>query len=237
MSSLLKITKELLAVHNRRPRKSLGQNFLVDPQVLERIVDTAQLSPDDIVLEIGTGLGVLTNAMAEKVCKVITLDPDLEMLGMAKSVLGKHGNIEFIPESFLEYDPCLRGWPFNKIVANVPYYITTPIIEKILSWEKKPELVILTVQKKAQSNIASLVSRRSFYPAPNVESAILVLKPYDKPLYDIDEKVVRAAFSQRRKTIRNTLKAFNVDFEKKGIDSSRRAETLSLEELQELSHS
>ena len=199
--------------------------------------------------------------MAEKVCKVITLDPDLEMLGMAKSVLGKHGNIEFIPESFLEYDPCLRGWPFNKIVANVPYYITTPIIEKILSWEKKPELVILTVQKevaerivsnpgtkkygsfsvfvqnKAQSNIASLVSRRSFYPAPNVESAILVLKPYDKPLYDIDEKVVRAAFSQRRKTIRNTLKAFNVDFEKKGIDSSRRAETLSLEELQELSHS
>src|SRR3989339_127513 len=266
MSALLKITKELLTVHNRRPRKSLGQNFLVDPQVLQRIINAAELSSYDVVLEIGTGLGVLTDALAENSEKVITLDPDKEMIQMAKKVLAKHSNVEYISESFLIWDFSSKGddsnhrlLPFNKIVANVPYYITTPIIEKILSWEKRPDLVVLTVQKevaerivsnpgskrygsfsvfvqnKAEAKIKSFVSRRSFYPAPNVESAILVLKPYEKPLYDIDERIVRSAFSQRRKTIKNSLKQFNIGFEKIGIDSKRRPETLSLEEFEKIS--
>lgn len=257
-SSLYQITRELLNSYNLYPKKRLGQNFLVDEKVLERIIFAADISDEDIVLEIGTGLGFLTNFLSKKSKFVITFDPDKDMIRISKDVFSSCQNIKFIDKSFLEWQP---DSGFNKIVANVPYYITTPIIEKILKFQKKPGLIVLTVQKEVAERICakpgsktygsfsvfvqnnalacidSLVSKRSFYPSPDVESAILVLKPYSVPLYEIDEKLVRAAFSQRRKMLRSVLKSFNINFEKVGINPMLRAENLSLADFEALSRS
>lgn len=248
----------------------MGQNFLVDQSVLERIINASELSSDDRVLEIGTGLGVLTEALAKRVKHVTTIDPDCDMIKISKDVLSRYENISFIEEDFLDWEIDRQ---YDKVVANVPYYITSPIIEKLLigcgnearfgnGSRLRPrsfKRIVLTIQKevaerivsapgskrygsfsvfvqnKAAAAIDSLISKRSFYPQPEVSSAILVLAPYEKPLYDIDEKIVRAAFSQRRKMIRSTLKKYNIDFEKIGIDPKRRAETLSLEEFERIS--
>lgn len=271
MSSLSVITKGLLAAHNLRPKKRLGQNFLVDQGALGRIVAAAGLSKDDTVLEIGTGLGVLTEALAARAGKVVTLDPDKDMLLIAKDVLRNNHNIEYVAASFLDWK-IPEG--FTKVVANVPYYITTPIIEKLLygcatgivkrqtcdvSSRATVRRIVLTVQKevaeritsqpgtkkygsftifvqnRAEVSITSHISRRSFYPPPNVDSSILVLAPREKLLYDINEELVRAAFSQRRKMVKSTLKKYNIDFAQVGIDPRRRAETLSLAEFEKLS--
>lgn len=259
MPSLYQTTKELLGVYNRHARKGLGQNFLIDQGVLSRIIATADLSLRDTVLEIGTGLGVLTQALAEKAGKVITIDKDKEMVDISKKVLGECSNIEFIGGDFLDW-----GIPegINKVVANVPYYITTPIIEKLLTnngqlitkivltiqrevaeritatpGTKKYGSFTVFVQNRADVEIDSYVSRRSFYPQPNVDSAILAMNPLGHPRFNIKEEIVRAAFSQRRKTIRNTLKKFNIDFGSIGIDSGRRAETLSLADFESISKS
>lgn len=248
-----------MGIYNRHAHKRLGQNFLIDQNVLDRIVSAAELTADDEVLEIGCGLGVLTQALVERVKRVTTLDLDKDMLQISKEVLSNYQNVEFVYADFLEWTPTRT---FTKVVANVPYYITSPIIEKLLSEtsnEERATRIVLTVQKevaerisagpgtkkfgsfsvfvqnRADVEMASLVSRRSFYPMPNVDSAILIIKPLERPRYNISEKLVRAAFSQRRKTIRNTLKEFNIDFEKLGIDPIRRAETLSLEEFERLS--
>ena len=264
MSSLYQTTKALLNAFNRHAQKRLGQNFLIDQNVLDRIVAAAELSQDDDVLEIGCGLGVLTKELAEKSKHVTALDLDKEMLQISKEVLKGHNNVDYVHADFLKW---VVDREFTKVVANVPYYITSPIIEKVLGNEYCDarndgggmKRVVLTVQKevaerisaspgtkrygsfsvfvqnRADVEIASLVSRRSFYPMPNVDSAILVIKPLGCLRYNIKESLVRAAFSQRRKTIRNTLKEFNIDFEKLGIDPKRRAETLSLEEFERLS--
>lgn len=255
-SSLRKTTIGLLAAYERRPRKRLGQNFLIDEHALAQIVSSAALLPDDVVLEIGTGMGVLTGELAHRAKCVVTLDPDKEMLQISKKVLSNCSNIEYLAEDFLEWKPDRK---FDKVVANVPYYITSPIIEKLLSFKHLPKLIVLTVQKevaerissapggrkygsfsvfvqnRAEAKIGAFVPKSSFYPQPNVDSAVLILKPYEKPLYNIDETVVRAAFSQRRKMLRVSLKKFNYDFERLGIDSKRRPETLSLEEFERIS--
>lgn len=265
MTSLYNTTRELLAAYNRRAQKRLGQNFLIDQNVLDRIVAAGELAPDDEVLEIGCGLGVLTQALASRVKHVTAIDLDKDMLQISKEVLSKCTNVDFVYGDFLEWQPTRN---FTKVVANVPYYITSPIIERLLGnefceagkEEGRVKRIVLTVQKevaerisanpgtkkfgsfsvyvqnRADVEIASLVSRRSFYPMPNVDSAILVIKPLGHLRYNISEKLVRAAFSQRRKTIRNTLKEFNIDFAKLGIDPVRRAETLSLEEFERLSN-
>lgn len=261
MTSLYQTTKELLAVYNRFPRKKLGQNFLIDQDALNGIIDAAQINADDVVLEIGTGLGVLTAELAEKVKHVTTLDLDQDMIDITKKVLKDKDNVEYVREDFLKWEPTRE---FTKVVANVPYYITTPIIEKLLTAmrdARRATRIVLTVQKevaeriaeapgskkfgsftvfvqnRAKTHIALQIPRKSFYPAPDVDSAVIVLEPYEKPLYDINEKIVRAAFSQKRKMIRSSLKEFNIDFEKIGIDSKRRSETIRLEEWGQLSTS
>lgn len=259
MNDLLKTTKELLSAYNRRAQKRLGQNFLVDQAALDRIVAAAEITPDDDVLEIGCGLGVLTQAIAANAKHVTTLDLDREMIQITKEVLANSQNVDYVHADFLEWEIDRK---FTKVVANVPYYITSPIIEKLLSVtsnEKRVTRIVLTVQKevaericanpgtkkfgsfsvfvqnRADVEIASHISRRSFYPPPNVDSAILILKPLAHLRYNIKEEVVRAAFSQRRKMIRSTLKKYNIDLGSIGIDPTRRAETLSLEEFERIS--
>ncbi|MBU1027126.1 MAG: ribosomal RNA small subunit methyltransferase A [Candidatus Margulisbacteria bacterium] len=257
--TLAQITKELLKSYNRFPRKKLGQHFLVDPQVLQRIINAAELTNDDLVIEIGSGLGIVTSEIAEKANHVIAVEIDKELLRISKDVLNKFQNISFVGQDILKthLHELVLGRKF-KIIGNLPYYITAPIIEKIFESEDKAEIAVLMVQKEVAERMAaspgskkygsfsifcqfyasisliSLVSKSSFLPWPEVGSAIVVLKPYKTPKYQVkDEKlffdIVHAAFQQRRKQIRNSLAKFNL--EGIDIDLSRRPETLGIDEF------
>lgn len=256
--SLSQITKELLAAYNLYPKKRLGQNFLIDPKVLERIVDAAELTPEDTVIEIGMGLGVVTEELAKKVNKIVAIEVDQDLILICKKILDSYQNVEIIRSSILEWELPEDLTAF-KVVGNLPYYITAPIVEKILEeWKGKVQKAVITIQKEvaerivagpgsktygsfsvfiqnqAKVEINSLISKYSFYPQPDISSAIVTLEPYNKPLYNIDYKLVRAAFQQRRKTIRNSLSDYNIDWDKLGIDKGKRPETLSLEEFEKI---
>ena len=264
MPSLAQITRELLKSYNRYPRKNLGQHFLIDPKVLERIILAAELKPEDLVIEIGSGLGVVTSEIAKYAGRVIGIEIDKELISMSKSILSPQANIEFIAEDILEasLSEISQGNKY-KIIGNLPYYITAPIVEKIVKAEEKPEIAVIMVQKEvaermtaspgtkkygsfsiftqyyAQVELNSFVSKSSFLPWPNVGSAVVVLKPYKTPKYEVkDEKlffdIVHATFQQRRKMIRNSLSGYNLDG--LGINMDRRPETLSIEEFSKLSN-
>jgi len=224
--SLRQITKGLLATYNRRPREHLSQNFLINPEVLQRITKAAEISKDDLVIEIGTGLGVLTNELAEQAGFVVTVEIDGEFNQISKAVLKKHDNINFILADFLKLDldkvirENLGSFKNIKVVANVPYHITSPIIEKLIKYNKVHaenliQLILLTIQKEVaermasapgskvygslsvfvqyynETKIHSLIPRFSFYPQPSVSSAILILKPYTlKPFVAADEDLL-----------------------------------------------
>jgi 16S rRNA (adenine1518-N6/adenine1519-N6)-dimethyltransferase len=263
--TLAEITKELLASFGRHPRKRLGQHFLVDPQVLQRIMGAAELTKDDLVIEIGSGLGVVTAELAKRAYHVIAVEVDKELVKISKDVLKARQNVSFVSKDILKTD--IRELAVGrryKIIGNLPYYITAPIIEKVLEAEDNPELAVLMVQKEVAERMAaspgskkygsfsifvqfyaevrldSLVSKSSFYPWPEVGSAIVVLKPYKAPKYTPkNEKlffdVVHSAFQQRRKKIRNSLAKYNL--EGIDIDLNRRPETLGIEEFVEISNS
>ncbi len=257
--TLAQITKELLGTYNRRPRKRLGQHFLIDPKVLQRIIDAAELNSDDLVIEIGSGLGVVTSEIAKLVYQVIAVEVDKELVQISKQVLKQLANIAFVAKDILRVDlkELILGRKY-KVIGNLPYYITAPIVEKIIKAKEKPELAVLMVQKEvaermtakpgtkkfgsfsiftqfyAEVEINSLVSKSSFLPWPEVGSAVVVLRPHKTPRYMVkDEKlffdIMHAAFQQRRKKIRNSLAKFNLGDVK--IDLNRRPETLSIEEF------
>jgi 16S rRNA (adenine1518-N6/adenine1519-N6)-dimethyltransferase len=259
--TLAQITRELLESYNRFPRKNLGQHFLVDPQVLQRIIAAAEITKDDTVIEIGSGLGVVTSEIAKNAGNVIAVEIDKELLSISKEVLMPFQNITFMHKDILKTDFDFTA-PY-KVIGNLPYYITAPIIEKILKAESKPSLAVLMVQKEvaermaaspgskqygsfsvfvqfyAEVNLNSLVSKSSFLPWPEVSSAIVTLKPHQTPKYSVrDEKrffaIVHAAFQQRRKQLKNSLAEYHL--EGAGIDLSRRPETLSIEEFVEIAN-
>ena len=260
--TLAHITKELLASYDRYPRKRLGQHFLVDPQVLDRIIKAADLNLDDLVIEIGSGLGLVTSEIAKRVYQVIAIEIDKELLKISEEVLKSFQNISFVAKDILKtnLDELTVGRRY-KIIGNLPYYITAPIIEKIFETENQPELAVLMVQKEVAERMASgpgtkkygsfsiftqfhaevkldsLVSKSSFYPWPEVSSAIVVLKPYLTPKYVVKSKkiffdLVHSAFQQRRKKLKNSLEKF--DLKNTTVDLNRRPEELSLEEFAEL---
>ena len=257
--SLSRITKELLASYNRHPRKRLGQHFLTDPQVLQRIINAAELDIDDLVIEIGSGLGVVTSEIAKLVYHLVAIEIDKELLKISKDVLKLFHNISFEPKDILKIDlhELALGRKY-KIIGNLPYYITAPIIEKILEAKDKAELAVLMVQKEVAERMAeapgskkygsfsgfvqyhaevklnSFVSKSSFLPWPEVGSALVVLKLHQTPKYKVkDEKlffdIVHAAFQQRRKQLSNSLSEFKI--EGIDIDLSRRPETLGIDEF------
>lgn len=257
--TLAQITKELLQTYNRYPRKKLGQHFLIDPLVLQRIVRAAELSSNDLVIEIGSGLGVVTSELAKIVHHVIAVEIDKELLRISRDILKKFENISYVPKDILKIrlHELALGRKY-KVIGNLPYYITAPIIEKILEAEDKPELAVLMVQKEVAERMAahpgtkkmgsfsvfvqfhasisliSLVSKSSFLPWPEVGSALVVLKPYKTPKYKVNNEklffdIVHAAFQQRRKKLKNSLVKFKL--EGSGIDLNRRPETLNVEEF------
>ncbi|MBI5079046.1 ribosomal RNA small subunit methyltransferase A [Candidatus Saganbacteria bacterium] len=261
--TLAEITRELLLIYNRRPVKRWGQHFLVDPNVLQRIVAAAELKNDDLVIEIGSGLGVLTSELAKCANWVFAVEIDKELAKISKEVLKPRQNISFIERDILRVNlSALTGEKKYKVVGNLPYYITAPIVEKITKAENKPELAVIMAQREvaermsavpgskkygsfsifaqyhAEVKIDSFVSKSSFLPWPEVGSAIVVLRPYPAPKYPVkNEKLffdlVHAAFQQRRKKLRNSLSEY--DLEGSGIDLNRRPEELSIEEFGALS--
>ncbi len=249
-----------------RAKKSLGQNFLRDPHYLGKIADAAKIGPDDNVLEIGPGLGHLTKVLAQRSRRVLAIEIDDRLIPLLQKDFEDISNIELIHADALEYDyEALDGrW---QVVANLPYYISTPIIQKLIGYRNKFISFTLMLQKEVADRIAALpggkeygylsvlvqfytlpriefkVPAGAFTPKPEVDSSVITLVVREHPAVAVaDERffmrVVKAAFSQRRKTLRNALKQLEVSKEKMhavldrtGIDLGRRAETLTVEEF------
>lgn len=252
--------------NNIRTKKSLGQNFLKDPFYLTKIADAAQAGPEDRVLEIGPGLGHLTAVLVKRAKEVLALELDERLIPLLQKEFGSLQNIEILHADALEYAyGSLPGrW---KVVANLPYYISTPIIQKLIAHRDKFVSLTLMLQKEVAVRIASppgnkdygylsvlvqlyavpriefMVPSDAFTPQPEVDSAVVTLVIREQPAVSLASeiffiRVVKAAFSQRRKTLRNALKQLEVPGEKMqlvlsktGIDLARRAETLSVEEF------
>lgn len=231
--------KRILAEHGLHPKKRLGQNFLIDRNVLNRIVNAAEIGPEDNALEIGPGLGTVTVELAERAKRVVAVEADEQLLPVLQDTLAGKENVRIVRADFLSLDieKDLSEWFGNEkctVVANLPYYITTPIVTRLLEVKERIDRIVLMVQKEVAarlmakpgtSDYGSLtillqyhckvetimqVSRNVFYPPPEVDSTVVRLTPLPSPtVKTVDEalffKVVRAAFGQRRKTLLNTL--------------------------------
>lgn len=246
----------LLKKYNLRPRKGLGQNFLTDPTHLAKIVATADLTPGDIVLEIGPGPGTLTRLLAEKAARVIAVELDPHMVNLLKNEYGQHQNLTIIEADILQTNISsllkqvvnkdqspispeaaiqnLKSKIAYKVVANLPYYITSAVIRHLLETTPCPERVVITVQKEVaqrmvakpgqmsllavsvqfygQPTLAHYIPAGAFYPAPKVDSAVVRIDTFAQPLVTVADtehffRVVKAGFGQKRKQLKNSLAA------------------------------
>lgn len=255
------------------PRRSLGQNFLTDANTAKRIVDAAAVARDDLVFEIGPGLGALTRHLAGAAAQVIAIELDQTLIPLLQNELSGATNVAIVHGDALEVDFAVlaqeavarHGQSFSAIrfVANLPYYITSAVIRRILECDLAIQVIVLTVQLEVAQRVVALPPHMSllavsvqfygaaellfripggqFYPAPEVESAVLRITPHTVS-YDADREIffrwVRAGFSQKRKQLRNTLAAglgiTRTEVEKillkSDIDPSRRAESLGMAE-------
>lgn len=227
---------ELLRRHGLRARKSLGQNFLVDEGALARIAAAAALTADDVVLEIGPGLGSLTRHLAATARRVVAVELDQTLLPALDEVVGGAPNVQVVHGDILKLDPTAvmhdQAAQSYKVVANIPYYITSAVIRHLLEATTRPAMIVLTIQREVAERIcakagdlsllavsvqayarAELVGRiaaGAFHPRPEVDSAIVRLTALDAPVFgDLDAdhffRVVKAGFSQKRKQLRNAL--------------------------------
>jgi len=261
----------LLKRHGLRAHKGLGQNFLQDPLALEEIVSAAEIQPTDTVLEIGPGLGSLTRYLAISAKEVVAIELDPNLLPPLQAVLIPYSNVRLIQGNILKLSPKdLITEKDYLVVANIPYYITSAVIRHLLEAEVKPRRMVLTVQKEVaerisakpgdmsllalsvqvygKPRIAARIPASAFFPAPKVDSAILCVDIYPAPLIKPELlntffKLIKAGFSQKRKTLRNSLSSgLHISptsaaelLTRTGIDPQRRAETLSIEEWEKLS--
>jgi 16S rRNA (adenine1518-N6/adenine1519-N6)-dimethyltransferase len=259
-----------LRQHHLDPHKGLGQNFLVDRGVLQKIVHVAEVTPLDHVLEIGAGLGSLTCFLAEAAKQVVAVEIDKKLVPILIEVLAPYKNVEVVLGDMLELNPAkLMGKSDYIVVANIPYYITSAIIRHLLAGECKPSRMVLTMQKEVASRICARPGEYSllalsvqvfgepeiilnipagaFYPSPKVDSATLRIDLHAEPLIpaahlDSFFQLARIGFSQKRKTMRNTLAAglhWSGDqaaalLQAAGIDPTRRAQTLEIAEWRTL---
>lgn len=270
----------LLRAHGLRPDKKLGQNFLTDPVALERIIQIAEIQPQDCVLEIGAGLGSLTRYLAVSARQVIAVELDRKLIPILNEFMADFPNIRLLEGDILAMDPDqiiqqgradgdqvdLGGY---LVVANIPYYITSALIRHLLEAKVKPARLVLTVQREVAERICAQpgdlsllalsvqvyghpqvkarIPAGAFYPAPQVDSAVVRVDLYPEPL--IPElwlndffRLAKAGFSQKRKTLRNSLagglamppQQASEFIIQAGIDPQRRAETLSLPEWEQL---
>jgi len=257
--------KQLLNRYGIEPKKSLGQNFLLDDAALSRIVAAADVGPGDHVLEIGPGLGALTRRLVTLAAEVIAIELDGRFLPVLEAELASFQNLTLVQGDILDLDPA--DWfsvPY-KVVSNVPYYITGAILRRLLSATPQPTRVVLTVQKEVaeritaappqlsllalsvqfygQAMLVDTIKAGAFWPRPDVDSAVIRIDLH--PRRHLQEalffQVARAGFSQRRKQLKNNLRALGyskeqiaASLEQASIDGRRRAETLHLAEWEAL---
>ena len=268
------VTQHILNRFKLRADKKLGQNFLIDENVVHQIVAAAELSEADTVLEVGPGIGTLTQGLAESKARVVAVELDTRLLPVLATTLEGYDNVRVVHGDILKVNIMEEvGAPSFKVCANLPYYITTPIIFALLEKRLPMERLVAMVQKEVaermaaqpggkeygalsvaiqyytEPKIAFIVPPTSFIPAPAVDSAVIVCKRREKPPVEVcDEglffRVVKAAFSLRRKMLSNSLKNMGIKSEQvakwlelAGVDGKRRAETLSLEDFAKLTNS
>lgn len=257
-------TRHILKTFKLRAVKGLGQNFLIDAGVVRRIVEVAEICADDEVLEIGAGIGTLTQGLLEAGAHVTAVEVDKKLPAVLKETLAGYDNLRLIEGDILKLNLSeLMPRPF-KVVANLPYYITTQILLTLLEKNLPVTKIVTMVQRevaermtaapgskiygalsiavqfRADSRVAFDVPPSSFLPPPEVTSSVVVCN-VRKPPVEVDEdfffRVVRTAFAKRRKTLLNSLASFGRDkLVASGIDVGRRAETLSLEEFARLAN-
>jgi 16S rRNA (adenine1518-N6/adenine1519-N6)-dimethyltransferase len=250
--------------HDVRPKKALGQNFVIDPNTIRKIVAVAAIDEGDRVVEIGAGAGSLTVALAGAAAHVVAIELDGRQLPVLEEVVGAAPNVEIVHGDALTMD--LSTWEADLLIANLPYNVATPLIARIL--ETAPgirELTIMTQREVgerlaaspgskiygqisvvvayfATARVAARVSRKAFYPKPNVDSVIVTIARRATPSvsYEAFKPLVRAAFAHRRKTLRNALEGFadanavRSALEAAGLDGSERAEQLDLSAFERL---
>ena len=234
-----KATKEVVQKHNFKFSKSLGQNFLIDTNVIDRILEGARVQEGDYVIEVGPGIGTLTKEMGRTAEKVVAIEIDKTLIPILEETLADFPNIEVINQDILKVNvqelvkEKLNGGPV-KLIANLPYYITTPIVMKFLEEDIPVTDIVVMVQKEvadrmnAQPNskdygalsvavqyycdteIVAKAPRHMFMPQPNVDSTVIGLHVREERKYNVDNediffKTVKASFGQRRKTLLNSL--------------------------------
>lgn len=252
--------RELFELHGIRPHKELGQNFVVDPNTIRKVMGVAALGPDDVVLEIGAGAGSLTLGLAAAARKVIAVEFDARLVPALEESLADVDNVAIVQSDAMKLD--YAGVEATALVANLPYNIAVPLVITVLV--RAPHITALTVmtQKEvgerlaaragsgtfgqvsvlvaywAAASVATRVSRNAFYPVPGVDSVVVRMDrrpPPDVPYEDLS-RVVKTAFGQRRKTLRNTLAPLagsTTDAQRAlglaGVDEGSRPETVDLE--------
>jgi len=269
-------TNEILSKYGLKLTKSLGQNFLTDANIIRKIVDTAEVDENDLVLEVGPGIGALTARLAERAGRVVAVEIDRRLLEPLSETLGGYGNVRVIHADIMKTDlrELTTGWNGSlKVVSNLPYYITSPVIMNMLESGIPWSLLVFMVQKEvvgrmealpgtkdysalsvavryyADPKLAFHVSRNCFIPKPDVDSAVVKLKrrSLSQPDYLAREflfRVIRASFSQRRKTLLNSLgkqpwleggkERLREALARMGLSEDTRAENLSVEQFIQL---
>lgn len=257
------IVRQIIEKYGFRFQKSLGQNFLIDGNIVNKIAGAIELDRDDVVLEIGAGIGTLTSALAERAGKVIVIEIDRSLQPILAETLADYDNVEIVMGNALkaDFDQIVREKTGNqygpgakpyKVAANLPYYITTPLIMHALEKHFNISMAIFMIQKEVAERITAVpggkdygaltigvnyysdpqlvlrVPKNVFMPQPEVESAVLRLQVRERPPVHVEDeqlffKVVRAAFGQRRKTLLNALSGLAP-----GIDKSEAARLMAV---------
>ena len=242
MNCIFEETKFIMNKYNIKANKSLGQNFLINEEVVNKIVESSEISKDDLVIEIGPGLGTLTKFLLEKAKKVICIELDTKMITILNDRFKLYKNLEILNKDVLKVDlknlikneKEINGVKKVKIVANLPYYITTPIIMKLLEEELELESITVMIQKEVADRLIAIpgerntgaitytvyyysigekiieVQNNSFIPEPEVTSEVIKLTIRDKASVGVKDKelmfrIIKNAFMQRRKTLLNSL--------------------------------
>ena len=254
-------TKDIVDKHGFKFSKSLGQNFLIDDNVIDKIIDGARVKEGDKVIEVGPGIGTLTREMAKRAEKVVAVEIDKNLIPILKETLADFDNTEVVNEDILKVDinklvdEKLSGGPV-KLIANLPYYITTPIVMKFLEEDIPVTDIVVMVQKEVadrmnavpstkdygalsvavqyycDTEIVAKAPRHMFIPQPKVDSTVIGLHIREEKKYKADNeqlffKTVKAAFGQRRKTLLNSLSSMGV------LDKAKIKEVLAEAEIDE----
>lgn len=275
-------TKAILERFQFTFKKSLGQNFIIDTNILQNMVKIAGASPTTGAIEIGPGIGALTEQLAKTCKKVMAFEIDQRLIPVLGETLAPYSNVTIIHEDFLKADvhryiqEHLSDCDTLILAANLPYYVTTPIIMKCLEEHLPVKRIVVMMQKEVgerisakpgtkdygslsiavqyytNAEVAMIVPKTVFIPQPNVDSCVVLMEVLDKPRVEVKDeafffKIIKASFSQRRKTILNNLTSqleggkekkqeILASLEKVSIDPSRRGETLTIEEFAALAN-